>query len=405
MYATHLVCMANVCAPFALREKRMPQFSPSVSTFYYPTKIVFGPGAIERLPEEMAAFQMTRPLAVTDSGLSKTGVFERVINIIRKRYPDVAIFDQVLPNPTEQNVLDGLARYHEAECDGIVGIGGGSPLDAAKAITLKVTHPLLLAEYDDLKDGATRIRSNLPPFLAVPTTSGTGSDVSRSTVITIAATNRKTVIFSPFLMPKVSVSDPELTIAMPAHITAGTGMDAFTHNLEAYLAKGYHPLSDAIALGGVKLVWRYLPRAVANGSDLEARTQVMAAAIMGATAFQKGLGAVHSLAHPLSTIGGMHHGTSNAVLLPPVMRFNAAAVPDRLKDLAAAMDAEPTVEAAIQRVQDLNRICGIGTLRNYQVTEEMIAPMVVKALEDGCHLCNPRQVGEADMVRLYREAL
>ena len=383
----------------------MIPFSLDVTTFYYPAKIVFGPGAIERLPLEIGAFKMSRPLVVTDGGLAKGPVFDRVLGIIRKRCGDVVVFDQVLPNPTEQNVLDGVARYQEAKCDSVIGVGGGSPLDAAKAITLKATHPLPLADYDDLKDGSDRISSNVPPFLAVPTTSGTGSDVSRSSVITVTATNRKTVIFSPFLMPKVSISDPELTLGMPAHITAGTGMDAFTHNLEAYLAKGYHPLSDAIALGGVKLVWQYLPRAVADGNDLEARTQVMAAAIMGATAFQKGLGAVHSLAHPLSTIAGMHHGTSNAVLLPPVMRFNATVVADRLKDLAAAMSAEPTVDAAIQRVLELNRLCRIGTLRDYRVTEDMIVPMAAKAMEDGCRLCNPREVREEDMIQLYKEAM
>jgi 4-hydroxybutyrate dehydrogenase len=383
----------------------MSSFSLNVTIFYYPTKIIFGPGAIERLPLEIEAFRMLRPLVVTDGGLAKSPVFDRVLGIIRKRSGDAVVFDQVLPNPTERNVLEGVARYQEAKCDGVIGVGGGSPLDAAKAITLKATHPLPLADYDDLKDGSDHISSNVPPFLAVPTTSGTGSDVSRSSVITLTATNRKTVIFSPFLMPKVSVSDPELTLGMPVHITAGTGMDAFTHNLEAYLAKGYHPLSDAIALGGVKLVWQYLPRAVADGNDLEARTQVMAAAIMGATAFQKGLGAVHSLAHPLSTIAGMHHGTSNAVLLPPVMRFNATVVADRLKDLAMAMSAKPTVDAAIQRVLELNRLCRIGTLRDYRVTEDMIVPMAAKAMEDGCRLCNPRDVSEQDMIQLYKEAM
>jgi alcohol dehydrogenase class IV len=383
----------------------MSPFSLDVTTFNYPTKIIFGPGAIERLPLEIEAFKMSRPLVVTDGGLAKGPLFDRVLGIIRKRCGDAVVFDQVLPNPTERNVLDGVARYQEAQCDGVIGVGGGSPLDAAKAITLKATHPLSLADYDDLKDGSDRISSNVPPFLAVPTTAGTGSDVSRSSVITLTATNRKTVIFSPFLMPKVSISDPALTLGMPAHITAGTGMDAFTHNLEAYLAKGYHPLSDAIALGGVKLVWQYLPRAVADGNDLEARTQVMAAAIMGATAFQKGLGVVHSLAHPLSTIAGMHHGTSNAVLLPPVMRFNATVVADRLKDVAAAMSAEPTVDAAIQRVLELNRLCRIGTLRDYRVTEDMIVPMAAKAMEDGCRLCNPREVSEKDMIQLYQEAM
>ena len=384
---------------------RSSNFIHAVTQFNYPTKIVFGAGALERLTDEMSLLKMSRPLAVTDRGLVQTPVFSRVMDVIRKKFPDAVVFKETLPNPTEQNVLDGVSEYHSSRCDGIVGIGGGSALDTAKAVTLKATHQLPLADYDDLKDGSTLITSNLPPLIAVPTTSGTGSDVSRSTVITIAATNRKTVIFSPFLMPKVSVSDPELTVGMPFQITAGTGMDAFTHNLEAYLAKGYHPLCDAIALGGVKLVWEYLPQALGNPRDLEARTQVMAAAIMGATAFQKGLGAVHSLAHPLSTIAGMHHGTSNAVLLPAVMRFNAAVVPERLEDLAVAMGADRNVDAAIQRVLELNRVSKIGTLKDYGVTGNMIEPMTDKAMEDGCRLCNPRELSRSQMQQLYEESM
>ena len=266
-----------------------------LSTFSFPTTILFGAGAIEELPKELAKRGMRRPLLVTDAGLARAAVFERVSKLI----PGAPVFSGVEPNPTEQNVLDGVARYRECACDGIVGLGGGSPLDAAKAIRLKITHAAPLAEYDDLLDGGNRISSNLPPYIAVPTTSGTGSEVSRSAVITIAATNRKTVIFSPHLIPSLALGDPALTVALPPHITSGTGMDAFTHNVEAYLAKGYHPVCDAIALAGAKLAWQNLPRVMDAPADLEARSNMMMASMMGAIAFQKGLGAVHSLAHPL----------------------------------------------------------------------------------------------------------
>ncbi len=373
----------------------------SRSTFCFPTTILFGPGVVEQLPRELSARGIRRPLVVTDHILRGMPVFEQVY----RRLNGAPLFDRVDPNPTEQNVLDGVKAYACEKCDGVVGVGGGSPLDAAKAIRLKATHPLPLAEYDDLKDGSRRIGPNVPPFLAVPTTSGTGSDVSRSTVITITATKRKTVIFSPHLMPTVSISDPELTLEMPPKVTAGTGMDAFTHNLEAYLSVGFHPMCDAIGLQGVRLVWQNLPRVMANPADLEARGNMMMAAIMGAVAFQKGLGATHSLAHPLSTIAGMHHGTANAVMLPFVMEFNLSAVADRLRELAAVMDASGP-EAAIERVRELNKICGIAPrLRDYGVTEAMLPAMAAKAMEDGCRLLNPRHCAEQDMLGLYRQAL
>jgi alcohol dehydrogenase class IV len=294
-----------------------------------------------------------------------------------------------------------VARYHAEQCDGLVGVGGGSPLDAAKAIRLKATHDRPLADYDDMKDGSLLIGPNVPPYLAIPTTAGTGSDVGRSAVITLKSTDRKTVIFSPYLIPTASISDPALTTAMPPKVTAGTGMDAFTHNFEAYLAQGYHPMCDAIAMEGVRLAWENLPRAMTHPGDLEARGAMMMAAIMGATAFQKGLGAVHSLAHPLSTIGGMHHGTSNAVLLPWVTEFNAAAAAERLKVLARILGRDDVPEA----VRELNRQCGIAPrLGDYGITEAMIEPMVAKAMEDGCHLSNPRPCNADDMRDLYWKA-
>ncbi|MGD0359383.1 MAG: iron-containing alcohol dehydrogenase [Bryobacteraceae bacterium] len=370
----------------------------TVSTFSFPTAILFGAGAVGRLPEELSKRGITRPLLVTDAGLARTPVFERVASLA----PGAAVFSSVDPNPTESNVLAGLALYQQNRCNGIVGVGGGSPLDAAKAIRLKVTHELPLAEYDDLLDGADRISANVPPLIAVATTAGTGSEVSRSTVITITATNRKTVVFSAHLIPTLAIADPELTLDLPPRLTAGTGMDAFTHNVEAYISKGYHPICDAIALSGARMVWENLPRVMADARDLDARSQMMMASIMGAIAFQKGLGAVHSLAHPLSSDCGMHHGTANAVLLPFVLEFNRPAVERRLRDLEAQFGGGEIVAA----VRDLNRRVGIAPhLRDYGVTEAVLPALADKAIQDGCHLLNPRPCTREDLLALYRAAL
>ena len=369
----------------------------NLSTFSFPTTIVFGGGAVDRLPVELKNRNVRRPLLVTDAGIQRTAVFERVHKLV----PEAAVFSKVDPNPIEQNVLDGAAVYREAGCDGVIALGGGSPLDAAKAIRLLATHPGSLAEYDDLLDGFTRISSNLPPYIAIATTSGTGSEVGRSAVITIKATNRKTVIFSPYLIPSVALADPELTLDLPPHITAGTGMDAFTHNVEAYLAKGYHPMCDAIALAGAMLVWENLPRVMLQPHDLEARSNMMMAAIMGAVAFQKGLGAVHSLAHPLSTECGMHHGTTNAILLPVVLEFNSATVPDRMRDLSALFGSGDVAE----RVRELNRTVSIKPrLRDWGVAESVLPALADKAIQDGCHQLNPRPCTRDDLLDLYRRA-
>lgn len=369
-----------------------------ITTFSFPTTILFGPGALQRLPDELARRSVRRPLVVTDRGLVRTAVFARIV----ERAPGAAVFSNVDPNPTEQNVLDGLEVYRQEGCDGVVGAGGGSALDAAKAIRLKATHPLDLAEYDDLIDGGSRITADLPPFIAVATTAGTGSDVGRSTVITISKTNRKTVVFSPYLIPSLALADPELTVDMPAAVTAGTGMDAFTHNVEAYISKGFHPICDAIALGGAKLVWENLPRVMDNPRDLEARGHMMIAAMMGAIAFQKGLGATHSLAHPLSSECGMHHGTSNAVLLPFVLEYNRPVVSGRLAELAALFGGGDIVE----RVRELNRRVGIAPrLRDYGVAEAALEGLADKAIQDGCHQLNPRPCTRDDLLALYREAL
>ena len=365
----------------------------SLHRFSFPTQILFGAGAVAQLPAELAKRGMQRPLLVTDRGLRRTAVFERVLALT----PGATVFDAVDPNPIENNVEEGVAAYRAAGCDSVVAVGGGSPLDAGKAIRLKVTHPLSLAEYDDLIGGDAKITADVPPMIALATTAGTGSEVGRSTVITLAATNRKTVIFSPYLIPSLALNDPELTLDLPAHVTAGTGMDALTHNLEAYVAKGYHPICDAIALGGVKLCAEHLPRLAKNPHDLESRTAMMMASMQGAIAFQKGLGAAHSLAHPLSSEFGMHHGTANAVVLPAVIEFNAAAAAPRFAELGAILGQDG--------VRRLNEMLGIKPrLRDYGIPEDAMPMLAAKAMGDGCHQNNPRPCTEADLLALYRAA-
>ncbi|HEV2499906.1 MAG TPA: iron-containing alcohol dehydrogenase [Terriglobia bacterium] len=382
----------------------------SISIFSFPTRVIFGAGALVELDTEIRRFEMRHPFLVTDSGVARAGHVERVKAAAGN--VALAVFEGVSPNPTEANILDGLEHYRLENCDGIIALGGGSPLDAAKVIRLAVTHPLPLEQYDDQGDGSSRINNNLPPLIAIPTTSGTGSEVGRSAVIVLKATDRKTVIFSPHLIPNVALDDPELTIAMPPAITAGTGLDALTHNVEAYLATGYHPMCDAIALSGTRLAVQNLAAAVHRGRDLGARSNMMMASMMGAVAFQKGLGVVHSLAHPLSSIGGLHHGTTNGVLLPYVMEFNRPTCEERIRDLALTMDLDVAREpvsraatAAIERVRELLREIGVpDRLSQLGIKRAMIPALSKKAVEDACHLSNPRPCTEADMVRLYELA-
>jgi alcohol dehydrogenase class IV len=377
-----------------------------ISHFSFPTRIAFGVGAVQEIGSLAKKVGGTRALIVTDKGVAAAGLLAPVQSALASAGLAGVVFDGISPNPTEANVDDGIAAYRAEKCDFLIGVGGGSPLDGAKAIRLRVTHDLPLEAYDDNIGGADRIRNDMPPMLAVPTTAGTGSEVGRSTVIICRANDRKTVIFSPYLMPDFAVCDPEMTAGMPPVITAATGMDAFTHNIESYLATPYHPLADAIALYGMKLCGRSLRRAVENGRDLDARADMMMAAIMGATAFQKGLGVTHSLAHPLSSIAGMHHGMANAILLPYVLAFNADACPEKYRDIAKTLDLPPTPEAVVQWVHNLNTAIGIPSkLRSNGITEEMVPALVEKAKLDGCYLTNPKRVTASDMSRLYHEAL
>lgn len=376
-----------------------------VTTFSFPTKIIFGPGAIAQLGAALTELGGIRPLVVTDKGIVASGIIKQVTVPLKKNGVEFSLFDNVTSNPVEENVWAGVTHFQQERCDSIIALGGGSPIDVAKAIGLMATHQPPMAQYDDKFDGWKLVRPIMPPLIAIPTTAGTGSEVGRSTVITLKATQRKTVIFSPHLMPRVALCDPELTLKLPPHITAATGMDALTHCVEAYLARGYHPMCDGIALQGMRLIAKSLLRAVHYGDDVEARTSMMMAASMGAVAFQKGLGVCHSLAHPLSTIAGLHHGLANAIMLPYVLEFNQSAAPERLADIAIALDGKKD-EPVVTIVKRLNKFAGIpDKLSVAGVKAEQVPAMVEQAFEDASHLLNPRSVTKDDLKKLYEKAL
>ena len=376
--------------------------------FSFPTRVVFGPGRVRELPELVREWGR-RALVVSDAGVAGSGTLDRVTDVLTAADLNFRVFEGVDANPGEDTVEAGVHRYRDG-CDFIIAVGGGSVLDAAKAIRLAATHDGPLAQYDDLLGGGERICPDMPPLVAVPTTAGTGSEVGRSAVITILG--RKTVLFSPHLIPTVALCDPEMTLDLPARVTAGTGADALTHNVEAYFASGFHPMCDAIALDGMRRGMRYLPVAVHDGMDMEARTEMMAAAMMGAVAFQKGLGVVHSLAHPLSSVAGVHHGTANAILLPHALRFNASAIEQRAPAAAAALrvPSSPvpgeTVERIATALEQLFAAVGLpARLRDVSVTAALIGPMTELAIQDGCHRSNPRPVTREDLAALYHAAL
>ncbi len=383
-----------------------------VQTFSFPTTIEFGPGAIERLPGRIASLGASRPLLVTDAGMLKTDAFERVKRVLDTAKIRFSVYSGVQPNPMSANVDDGAAAFKYDECDIVLAVGGGSPIDAGKAIRLRSTHSEALIEFDDARDGASRIRGQMPPMIAVPTTAGTGSEVGRSAVITIPEVGRKVVIFSPHLMANVAICDPQLTLALPPFLTAATGMDALSHNLEALAAKGYHPICEAIAYQGVALVAANLGRAVKDGKDIEARKNMLMASMMGAIAFQKGLGAAHSLAHPLSTEVNMQHGLANALALAHVVRFNRDAAADAYVRAARAFglpqaDAgtQKAVDALSQAIAQLNADIGLPTTLSAAGVKRDLLPLLAdKAFEDACHQCNPRTCSRNDLFALYEAA-
>jgi alcohol dehydrogenase len=376
------------------------------SNWSFPTAVRIGPGRIAELAEACRAAGMARPLLVTDPGLSALPMIARAQEICRAAGLAVAVFDRVQPNPVEQNVTEGLAAYRAGSHDGVIAFGGGSALDCGKVIAFMAGQTRPLWDFEDIGDWWTRADPDgIAPIVAVPTTAGTGSETGRAGVITNVATHTKKVIFHPRMMPRIVISDPELTVGLPPKVTAGTGMDALSHCLEAYCAPGFHPLADGIAVEGARLVHAYLRRAVADGTDIEARTNMMAAAAMGSTAFQKGLGGMHALSHPIGAIYGTHHGMTNAVFMPYVLTFNRAAIEPRIARLAAYCGLAPSFDAYLAEVLDLRRAVGVPhTLAAFGVTLERIDEMADMAIVDPTAGGNPIRLTREIAKSLYETA-
>lgn len=369
----------------------------------YPTKIWAGPGRIAELPAACAAAGIARPLVVTDAGLAGLPMIAEALSALKTN----ALYADVRGNPTAAHVEDGLAVYRAGGHDGVVAFGGGSALDVGKAIALMAGQTRPLWDFEDIGDWWTRADpKGIAPVVAVPTTAGTGSEVGRASVITNEATHEKKIIFHPKMMPEIVISDPELTVGLPAPVTAATGMDAFVHCFEAYCAPGFHPLADGVALNGMALVKRALPRAVSDGGDIEARAEMLAAASMGATAFQKGLGGVHSIAHPLSAHYDTHHGLANAILLPYVLAFNKPVLEDRLKPVARLLDLPGgDAQAVLDWILAFRAELGIPhTLGEIGIPEDKAEIIGRDAFRDPSTGGNPRPITEADMTRIFRAA-
>jgi alcohol dehydrogenase class IV len=370
----------------------------------YPTSIRFGAGRIAELPGHCRALGLARPLFVTDAGLAGLPMVARVLQLCRDDGLGVEVFADVQPNPVEANVTAGVEAYRRGRHDGVIAFGGGSALDTGKAIALMVGQARPIWDFEDREDWYTRVdTAGMAPVIAVPTTAGTGSEVGRAAVITDLRDHTKKIIFHPRMLPALVIEDPELTVGLPPHVTAAVGMDALSHNLEAYCAPGYHPMAEGIAVEGMRLIKEYLPRAVANGADLEARSHMLVASSMGATAFQKGLGAMHSLSHPCSANLNTHHGLTNAVVMPYVLEWNRDVLEDKMSRLAAWLGlADASFAGVLHWVLELRRAIGIpSTLATLGLKEEHARSFAPQALADPSTGGNPVPMTEQCFERLY----
>ncbi|HET8647192.1 MAG TPA: iron-containing alcohol dehydrogenase [Vicinamibacteria bacterium] len=375
-----------------------------INVFSFPTQIHFGPGARLRVGEHLRAQGRRRPLVVTDRGVASLPVFAEVVASLDGL--EVETFSDMGGNPIVSQVTAGAAAFRAHGADAIFGMGGGAALDVAKAVALMAHHPGQLFEYEDGRPDARPIDREIPYLVLSPTTSGTGSEVGRSAVISDESTHVKKIVFSPRLLARAVFADPEVTLDLPAKVTAATGMDALTHCIEAYLAKDYHPICDGIALEGLRLAARALPRCVEQPRDLEARSSMMMASMMGAIAFQKGLGLTHSFAHALSAVADLHHGLANGLMIEHALRFNLEAAPEKFRIMAQTIGlAEPTGEAFLRWLGDLKRRIGIpsGPLEAGVSAGEMDR-LCELAFADSCHLNNPRPCSAEDFRRLWGEA-
>ena len=385
-----------------------------IMNYSLPPSIRFGAGAIENLGEHIHTFDGKKPLIVTDEGVTNAGILAKTVEPLEKAKIDYAFFDAVQPNPTDLSVLEGLELYQAEGCDVVVAVGGGSVMDAAKGIRILTTHEPPLENYYLDVGGIDRITSNLPALICIPTTAGTGSEVSQGSIITDTSGrttegHRKRALGTPYNMASVALLDPELTVGMPPGLTAATGMDAVTHGVEAYVATRYHPIAEGVALQALKILGKNIRQAYHHGEDLNARGEMLIASAMAAFSFQKGLGAVHSLAHQLSTEANIPHGIANAILLPDVMEFNMSHAAEGYADIAAAlgvdtsgMSTEDAADAAIAEIRALNEEFAIPKgLGIAGLKWERIPKIAKDAMLDHCHKSNPRSCTEADMQDLF----
>lgn len=374
--------------------------------YNFPTTIRFGAGSINELGDYLIKNNLLKPLVVTDPTVAQLGFFKTIINDLKKKNLSVEVFHDIHKNPVKSDVYKGTDVFDQAKRDSIIGIGGGAALDVARAIVLRVNHREDLFKYDDLIGGDVYVTNDVPHFITVPTTAGTGSEVGRSAIIADDATHQKKILFSPKLLARIVFADPMLTMELPPFITAATGMDALTHNMEAYLAKMPHPLCEGIALEGISLISQSLEKAT-NKPDVESRSKMLIASLMGAVAFQKGLGVVHSLAHPLSSLLDTHHGLANAVNIPYGMEFNIKGFENKFKRIARTLELkEETGEAVVKYLFDLNSKVNIPhKLREIGVKQEHVETLADLAIADFAHPNNPKPVSREDFKQLYQKAL
>ncbi len=373
----------------------------------YPTAIKFGAGRIAELPQACAQAGITNPLLVTDRGLAEMAITRDTLDLMQAAGLGRAVFAEVDANPTEVNLAAGVETYRAGGHDGVVALGGGSGLDLGKMVAFMAGQTRPLWDFEDVGDWWMRADSAaIAPIVAVPTTAGTGSEVGRASVITNSETHVKKIIFHPRVLPSVVICDPELTVGMPQAITVGTGLDAFAHCVEAYASPHFHPMSQGIALEGMRLVKEYLPRAHEDGTDLEARAQMMAAALMGATAFQKGLGAIHAISHPIGAVYNTHHGTTNAVCMPAVLEMNASAIAEKFAGVAAYLGIEDGFDGFRHFVQEFNDRLGVPRrLADMGVGDDRIDELTAMALQDPSCGGNPVALTEENVAALLRACI
>jgi alcohol dehydrogenase class IV len=378
------------------------------SAWNFPTRVITGTGRIADLPATCEAHGIAKPLVVTDRGLAASGLVSNIMARLKAAGLTAGLFSEIKPNPNEGNLKDGVAAYKAGGHDGVVAVGGGSALDIGKCVAFMQAQTRPVWDFEDVGDWWTRANTEgVAPIIAVPTTAGTGSEVGRAGVITNETTHEKKIIFHPTMMPKVAIEDPELAVGLPPYLTVGTGMDALAHCFEAYCVNSFHPLADGVALEGIRLVNLYLPRAAETGSDLEARAYMFAAASMGATAFQKGLGAIHSVSHPVGARYDTHHGMTNGVMFPYVMLANRDVITAKMPLVARILDLPKTnFDGVLDWILGLRKRLNVpNTLADMGVKESDAKSIAADAVKDPTAGSNPRQLSQANFEALTLAAI